>query len=207
MTTKNAVTRGRPRDFDRDEALEKALETFWQYGYEASSLALLKTAMGINSPSLYAAFGSKNALFTEAVTFYLAKYGAYREKALQSAKSAREGIAALFEQTLTQFYADQRHRGCFVVLAALLGSQDSAPIRAILNEERRRTALLFERRLMEECVAGDPAARQQAYILAEYFTTVLFGLSVQVRDGVSEHEVRAVVELALSVFDRHGEKS
>ncbi|WP_434659705.1 TetR/AcrR family transcriptional regulator [Klebsiella sp. MISC125] len=207
MTTKNAVTRGRPRDFDRNIALEKALETFWQYGYEASSLALLKAAMGINSPSLYAAFGSKNALFTEAVTFYLAKYGAYREKALQSSKSAREGIAALFEQTLTQFFADERHKGCFVVLAALLGSQDSAPIRSMLNEERRRTSLLFERRLMEEQTAGDSAARQQVHILAEYFTTVLFGLSIQVRDGVTEQEARAVVNLALSVLKGNDEKT
>ncbi|WP_058913786.1 TetR/AcrR family transcriptional regulator [Entomohabitans teleogrylli] len=200
MTTENTPTRGRPRDFDRAVALEKAMETFWRYGYEASSLSVLKAAMGINSPSLYAAFGNKDALFAEAVSFYLEKYGSYRERALSDSDTAREGIAALFNQTLKQFFAAEGHKGCLVVLAALCGSQDSMPIQRLLNEERRRTSQLFADRLRRGQQEGDIPAQHHAQILAEYFTTLLFGLTVQVRDGVPEEQARAVVDLALQAL-------
>ena len=178
------------------------METFWQYGYEATSLTLLKAAMGINSPSLYAAFGNKDALFTQAITLYLNKYGAYREAALIQAPTAREGIKILFEQTLDLFFSSEHHRGCLVVLSALTGSQDSQPIRTMLREERRKTARLFEQRLQADLHEGDNSQDQKARILAEYFTTVLFGLSVQVKDGVSRQEAQHIVDLALTVLDQ-----
>ncbi|SNY66614.1 TetR/AcrR family transcriptional regulator [Enterobacter sp. CC120223-11] len=192
-----SVRRGRPRDFDRDAVLEKAMETFWQRGYEAASLTDLKAAMGINSPSLYAAFGNKEKLFAEAVAFYLNKYGTYRERALTAAPTAREGITALFEQTLNQFFNSPSHNGCLVVLAALSGSQDSLPVQEILNQERRRTAMLFAHRLQRGQQEGDIAQIANVQILAEYFTTVLFGLTIQVRDGVTHDTLQQVVSLAM----------
>lgn len=197
---KNTVSRGRPRDFDREVALETAMETFWQYGYEAASMSVLKAAMGINSPSLYAAFGNKEALFAEAVEFYLNKYGAYREKALEEAPTAVEGVAALFEQTITQFFNSKTHNGCLVVLAALCGSQESLPVQQILNLERRRTATLFANRLNRGLNEGDIQPGQDALVLAEYFTTLLFGLTIQVRDGVPRHVIHKVVTMALQVI-------
>lgn len=197
---KNTVSRGRPRDFDRQVALETAMETFWQYGYEAASMSVLKAAMGINSPSLYAAFGNKEELFTEAVEFYLNKYGAYREKALEEAPTAVEGIAALFEQTIAQFFSSKTHNGCLVVLAALCGSQESLPVQQTLNLERRRTATLFANRLNRGLKEGDIQPGQDTLVLAEYFTTLLFGLTIQVRDGVPQQVIRKLVTMALQVI-------
>lgn len=195
------VRRGRPRDFDREAALESAMETFWRLGYESASLTDLKAAMGINSPSLYAAFGNKETLFAEAVTFYLNKYGTYRERELTAAATAREGIAALFEQTLAQFYTSPSHNGCLVVLAALCGSQDSLPVQRILNQERRRTAALFAHRLQRGQQEGDISQAANVQILAEYFTTVLFGLTIQVRDGVTYDTLRQVVNMAMQTLN------
>lgn len=195
------VRRGRPRDFDREAALESAMETFWRLGYESASLTDLKAAMGINSPSLYAAFGNKETLFAEAVTFYLNKYGTYRERALTAASTAREGIAALFEQTLAQFYTSPSHNGCLVVLAALCGSQDSLSVQGILNQERRRTAALFAHRLQRGQQEGDILQAANVQILAEYFTTVLFGLTIQVRDGVTYDTLRQVVNMTMQTLN------
>lgn len=196
-----SVTRGRPRDFNRDTALEAAMETFWQYGYEASSLSILKANMGINSPSLYAAFGNKEALFAEAVNFYLEKYGSYREKVLSEATTAAEGVAELFEQTIKQFSAGNHHNGCLVVLAALCGSKESQPVQQILNNERRRTATLFAERLSKGQKDGDIDDSRDVQILAEYLATLLFGLTIQFRDGVAPDVIRGIVKLALKTLD------
>lgn len=193
------LRRGRPRDFDRDAVLEKAMETFWRLGYESASLTDLKAAMGINSPSLYAAFGNKEKLFAEAAAFYLNKYGSYRERALTTALTARDGIAALFEQTLNQFFSSPSHNGCLVVLAALCGSQESLPAQHILKQERRRTAALFAHRLQRGQLEGDVSQEMNVQIVAEYFTTFLFGLTIQVRDGVTKDTLMQVVNLALQV--------
>lgn len=87
------ATRGRPRAFDRDTALQRAMDVFWVRGYEGASLAALTEAMEIRPPSLYAAFGSKEGLFREALAHYLGQHGRYRRDVLDGAPSAREGVA------------------------------------------------------------------------------------------------------------------
>lgn len=198
--TKATATRGRPRFFDRDAALHKAMDVFWLYGYEGASLSLLTGSMGIKPPSLYAAFGSKENLFMEAVELYVRKYGSYREVALTQAPDAKSGITELFERTVEQFYAEHTHKGCFVVLTALSGPKESADVQRVLSEERRRTALLFESRLLRGQAEGDVAQDVDVRVLAEYFTTLFFGLTVQIRDGVDEKTVRGLVKVAMSVM-------
>ncbi len=197
---RGTVQKGRPRDFDRDVALEKAMETFWLYGYEGTSLSQLTSAMDIRPPSLYAAFGSKEKLFLESVNLYLQRYGAYRETALAHSATAKEGIEVLFERTIQQFFAGRDHKGCFVVLTALSGSQDSSEVQQFLSAERRRTVQLFKARLEQGKVAGDIAAQTDVDALAEYFTALLFGLTIQIRDGLDEASARSLVAVALSVL-------
>ncbi|MBF3216447.1 TetR/AcrR family transcriptional regulator, partial [Pseudomonas aeruginosa] len=112
------ATRGRPRAFDRDTALQRAMDVFWVRGYEGASLAALTEAMEIRPPSLYAAFGSKEGLFREALAHYLGQHGRYRRDVLDGAPSAREGVAELLRETVARFCSDEFPRGCLVVLAA-----------------------------------------------------------------------------------------
>ncbi len=116
------ATRGRPRAFDRDTALQRAMDVFWVRGYEGASLAALTEAMEIRPPSLYAAFGSKEGLFREALAHYLGQHGRYRRDVLDGAPSAREGVAELLRETVARFCSDEFPRGCLVVLAALTGT-------------------------------------------------------------------------------------
>src|SRR6478609_6768993 len=89
--------RGRPRSFDREAALERAMLLFWEHGYEATSLSQLTSAMGITPPSLYAAFGDKQALFLEAVDRYIARGGTDTGSLMGDAKTAREAVARFLE--------------------------------------------------------------------------------------------------------------
>src|SRR5258707_15468488 len=112
-------TRGRPRGFDRTEALVRAMKVFWARGYEGASISDLKAEMGIGSPSLYAAFGSKEELFREAVKLYSATEGSDTWRSLQTAPTAREGIEGVLMYTARAFTRPDKPPGCLVGLSAL----------------------------------------------------------------------------------------
>ena len=111
------VTRGRPRSFDRDAALQAAMKTFWQFGYEGASMAALTEAMGINSPSLYAAFGSKEQLFREAVDLYLATEDKKTRGTLAEQRTARGAVEAMLERSVANLTNADGCRGCLLVLS------------------------------------------------------------------------------------------
>ena len=196
----STVIRGRPRKFDRDEALAKAMDVFWAYGYEAASINVLTEAMGINPPSLYVSFGNKEKLFIEVVQYYLQHYGIYREQALQGAATAKQGIQALLLQSIAQFYDPACQHGCLVVLAALSGSPNSEPVQAALGLERRKTVALIAQRLERGQQEGDVPAAVHCGIVAEYFATLLFGLTVQAKDQVALENLHAMIMLSLQIL-------
>lgn len=200
LMIKKAPTRGRPRVFNKSIALNKAMEIFWQNGYEGTSLANLTKAMGINPPSLYAAFGSKEKLFIEVISYYLENFGSYRITALNNAKTAKEGISDLLEQTVVQFLKRETAKGCLVVLAALTGASETLGVQQALAQERRNTVTLFEERIIRGVKEGDVSCDVNAHQLAEFYTTILFGLSIQARDGVAQEDLFTSITLAMYAF-------
>src|SRR3990170_5917094 len=120
---------GRPRALDRDKALDQALHVFWQNGYEGTSIADLTAAMGINPPSLYTAFGNKEALFRRA----LDRYEAHRDEILNeafAAPTAREAMARLLEGTAERLSDEYAPQGCLLVQAALCGGEECDAVKA-----------------------------------------------------------------------------
>ena len=194
------ATRGRPRAFDRDTSLQRAMDVFWVRGYEGASLAALTEAMEIRPPSLYAAFGSKEGLFREALAHYLGQHGRYRRDVLDGAPSAREGVAELLRETVARFCSDEFPRGCLVVLAALTGTPESEAVRDALSAERGESIRLFRERMRRGIADGDLAADTDMEELATFYATVLFGLSVQAKDRVPCERLLAVVERALRAW-------
>ncbi|HEX6977656.1 MAG TPA: TetR/AcrR family transcriptional regulator [Alphaproteobacteria bacterium] len=194
--------RGRPRKFDRAAALRRAMEVFWERGYEGTSLSDLTTAMGINPPSLYAAFGCKEALFREAVALYEATEGSATESALRDAPTAREAVAAMLRDNVNAYACPGKPPGCMIVLAATLGAPENKGVCNYLAECRRKVQDALQRRLERGVIEGDVPAGTDTAALAAFYTTVLQGLSIQARDGAPRARLQAIVDCAMAAWDQ-----
>lgn len=194
--------RGRPRAFDRRHVLEQAMNVFWSRGYEGASLTALTQAMEINPPSLYAAFKNKEGLFREALEHYLTHHGAYRYHVLAEAPTACEGVELLLKETVTRFYSRYPSRGCLVVLAALSGTPESQLIQDELSAQRRETHRLIETRISQGLLDGDVPVGTSVETLSGFYTTVMFGLSVQAKDQVPYEQMIAFVETSMGAWPK-----
>ncbi|MFE6736806.1 TetR/AcrR family transcriptional regulator [Microbacterium sp. NPDC057650] len=193
------ATRGRPLTFDPDVALQRALEVFWERGYEGTSLSELTRAMGIASASIYSYFGSKESLFRQVMERYGATSGAPPRAALDQHPLARDAIHAMLRATVDQITRSDAPHYCMLILAAPTGAIENEPIREFLAENRRSQFTAIKRRLERgldegEFIAGaiDPEA------VARYYATIVQGLSIQARDGATREELEDVVTGAMA---------
>ncbi|MFI8998620.1 TetR/AcrR family transcriptional regulator [Streptomyces sp. NPDC053542] len=191
------ASRGRPRGFDRDQALEQALRVFWEHGYQGASMTALTTAMGIKSPSLYAAYGSKEELFREALALYAATEGSYTQRALDEQPTARRAVDAVLRDNAAAYADPATPRGCLVVLAAPLATPDNADVADLLAGLRARTRQAVQSRIERGIADGDLPTGTDAAGLAAFYTTVLNGLSFQARDGASLAALNIVIDHAM----------
>lgn len=192
-------TRGRPRGFDRDQALESAMRVFWSKGYEGAQLVDLTTAMGINPPSFYAAFGTKEDAFREAIDLYVATVGAAPMRALERAKTLRNGLRAMIEGSIDVALSTEA-RGCMLILGVVNYLPDSAGAAAHLRAARQATQDILERRLKRAIADGELPPASDPVTLANFFHGILQAVSFQARDGASRAELRRLIDLALSVL-------
>lgn len=193
--------RGRPRGFDRTAALVAALELFWERGYEGTSLNDLTTAMRISVTSLYAAFGSKEALFREAVAYYNDPQRSPTTRALHDQPMVRQAVEAMLRDN-ARLYADPATpRGCLIVLAATTYTPSSAPLRDLLADLRTRDRHDLQLRLDRGVTEGELPPNTGTAALATFAITILHGLSVQARDGASAHDLDTTVDLAMQSWD------
>lgn len=195
------AARGRPRSFDRTAALVAALELFWERGYEGTSLNDLTTALGISVTSLYAAFGSKAALFREAVAYYNDPQRSPTARALREQVTARQAVDAMLRDNARLYTDPATPRGCMLVLAGTTYTPASAPIRDLLADLRHRDRQDLHRRLSQAIGDGELPAWADAAALTTFVITVLHGLSVQARDGASADDLDNVVDYAMRAWD------
>ncbi|MFH8678678.1 TetR/AcrR family transcriptional regulator [Streptomyces lydicus] len=200
MATKETKQRGRPRSFDRETALEQAVRSFWEQGYEATSISDLTRAMGIGAPSLYAAFGDKRALFDEVVAAYGRLYGGFISRAVAEEPTARRGVERALREAAAEYTAPGRPRGCLVISAALNISPASAEVAASLREMRRSNLREIASAVRADVAAGELPADTDADALADYVGAVIQGISQQARDGAERTALEAVVELAMRAW-------
>ncbi|MDQ6437905.1 TetR/AcrR family transcriptional regulator [Mesorhizobium sp. LHD-90] len=193
--------RGRPRTFDRDDALRRAMELFWEKGYGGASLADLTETMGINSPSLYAAFGSKQALFDEAVDLYARTESPEIWEALSVEPTARDAVASFLRLTALSFSRPGKPAGCLIVLGALHDSDASAEACAALRRHRAENVEAVRARLERGIAEGDVPAGTDCETVARFFLTVQQGMSIQARDGATRERLHALAEGAMAAWD------
>ena len=190
---------GRTRQFDVDEALDRALEVFWARGYEGASLTDLTEAMGINRPSLYAAFGSKEQLFRKALDRYQTGPQSFLGEALTK-PTARAVAEAIFSGFIRMLRGQDKVRGCLIVCGALACGEEAEPVRQELAGLRQAAVSTLRERFERAVQEGDLPEGTDCATLARYIATVLNGLAVQAASGATEKELRLVAAMAMRAW-------
>lgn len=190
---------GRPREFDTDQALESALKVFWQKGYEGTSMPDLTAAMGINRPSLYAAFGNKEQLFRKALDRYTEKSQKRLAEAM-AAPTAREAVATVLNGIASTCGCTETPKGCLLVQGALSCGDEAQPIREELARRRLGTEAAWRERFIKAVKDGDLPAESDPAGLARFLATIIEGLAVRSAGGATPEELKPVVDIALRAF-------
>ncbi|WLH77704.1 TetR/AcrR family transcriptional regulator [Pseudomonas sp. FP2335] len=195
---------GRPRNFDRDHAVEQAMHLFWQYGYDATSLAQLKAGLGggISAPSFYAAFGSKEALFDECVQRYLSTYARVTECLWDETLLPRQAIETALRQSARMQCEDGHPKGCMVALGVMSApSPENARVAHALTQSRLRTRAGIVACVERAIRAGQLPQYTQAPVLATVFDSFLQGVSILARDNVPHAVIDAAIDQLLMAWD------
>ncbi|MDD2658047.1 MAG: TetR/AcrR family transcriptional regulator [Candidatus Pacebacteria bacterium] len=193
-------SRGRPRLLDREHALEVALQLFWRYGYEGTSIAELTAAMGITPPSLYAAFGSKDALYRAALDRYEASYGGYAARALTEEPRVRDAVARMFREAVAVYAAGREPLGCMLAAGAVMCAPEHKDVTADLARRRSAVIAMIKDRFDRAVADEELAPSTDTAALAAFCAAVIQGLSIQARDGTDRGLLEAVAATALSAW-------
>ncbi|SDU88410.1 TetR/AcrR family transcriptional regulator [Pseudomonas mucidolens] len=194
---------GRPRSFDRDQAIEQALHLFWEHGYDATSLSHLKASLGggISAPSFYAAFGSKDALFQECVQRYLGTFAQVTECLWDEQLPPRQAIESALRQSARMQCEEGHPKGCMVALGVMSApSPENAHVSAALTASRARTRAGIVACVERGIAAGALPANADA--LAVVFDSFLQGISILARDSVRHDLIDAAISHIMLAWDQ-----
>jgi AcrR family transcriptional regulator len=198
----HVANRGRPRSFDRDAALRRAMEAFWTKGYDAVSLEELLAAMGrLTPPSFYAAFGSKEQVFREAMELYCHTEGAPISSALADGATARASIEAMLLTAADALTQRGKPCGCMVSTNWSACSPRHAAVRDLLGELRTTRRKRIQDRLRHGVRAGDVPPQADISAMARFYSMTLDGFSIEARDGSSRKVLRTLAKGAMAAWD------
>lgn len=191
--------KGRPREFCTDAALAAALRVFWSKGYEGASLADLTDAMGITRPSLYAAFGNKEALFHKALDLYEAEKLEYTRVALQ--QPTARGVAEHFMHGALEMQTSQCNpKGCLGVISSMACGAEAESIRADVIARRASSQAALIERFEQAKRDGDLPAHIDVSGLTSYLYALLQGMAVQAGSGASRDDLERLVDTSLAMW-------
>lgn len=201
-TDTSSRPRGRPRAFDREAALGKAAETFWQRGYEGTSIADLTKAMRITPQSLYAAFRSKAELYAEALEWYQAHIGAEATQLLEE-KDAVQALSRLLRENARRFTDPARPHGCMISTAVLTCAEENKPVALHTGGMRGEALDLLKARVERGIREGQLRPDTSAGALSRFVGAMVQGMSIQALDGASEADLSALAEVAIAQIERY----
>jgi AcrR family transcriptional regulator len=190
---------GRPRSFDRDEALQQAVLAFWRHGYETTSIGHLTKVMGVKAPSLYAAFGDKKRLFLEAMNRYAGTPDDFAAT-LRESPTAYKAVDHMLMSAADFFTNGSTPRGCLLASATASGSAEAMDVQKAVAQVRRRMMSRVRLRIEHDIAAGLLPADTNAKSLASLAIALVQGMSVLARDGCRREDLRAIVTVAMNAW-------
>ena len=194
-----AAVKGRPREFCVDQALAAALRVFWSKGYEGASLTDLTDAMGITRPSLYAAFGNKEALFRKALDLYEREKLEYTRVALQQ-PTARAVAEHIMRGALEAQTGNSEPHGCLGVISSMACGAEAESIKAEVVSRRASSHRAVVERFERAKAEGDLPAQVDVEGLTSYLFAILQGMAVQAGSGATREELGRLIETSLMVW-------
>lgn len=192
--------RGRPSSFDRVEALRKAMELFWDQGYEGTSFDQLIQAMGISPSSFYNAFGSKEQLYREATDAYMDLSEVWFAGRLFGTPCAREAFRGLLDATAVEFTREGHPVGCMISLAGTHLAPEHVSIRQMMAEHRANAEEMMVQRLRKGVEDGELPPDTDVAALAAFYSATTRGMAVQARDGACAAKLKAIADIAMQAW-------
>ncbi|NBW61473.1 MAG: TetR/AcrR family transcriptional regulator [Methylophilaceae bacterium] len=194
------ATVGRPRSFDKEEALKKAMHVFWEKGYEGTSMADLIESIGMKAPSLYAAFGNKDAIFKEVVQKYLPIVVNGQLATLNNTSDIVEAVENTLKECVRLFTSPDNPHTCLIMTAAINASPEHqdhvVSLRAMREDYRNAWVQRFERAEQERQLTGQLSPQQ----LADFYVTLIQGMSLRAKDGANKQDLTRTAEIALQIL-------
>ena len=199
MKAEPVSAKGRPREFDLDQALAAALQVFWRQGYEGASLTDLTEAMGITRPSLYAAFGNKEALFRKALDLYERDKLSFTKTALE-APTARGVVERMLRGALSMQTSACDPHGCLGVISTLACGGEAESVKAHVIERRKSSEVALCQRFQQAQASGDLPANIDPKDMAQYLYALMQGMAVQAGAGADAAQLTKLVDTALALW-------
>jgi AcrR family transcriptional regulator len=198
------MTAGRHRSFDKDNALEKAMLVFWKNGYPGTSLTDLTNVMGINKSSLYAAFGNKEQLFSQAIDFYLNKHGAiHLNELFKTELNLKTRVENYLLSIANMLINPDLPKGCLICLSTVEIAGACLPENSAKNigDINQQTILTLTDFFEKEQKAGNLIDQHSPNTVANYLLTLQFGLAVSARNGGNIGELKEVINFSIDLFN------
>lgn len=192
--------RGRPRRLDRDAGLDIAATLFWQHGYEGTSIADLTAAMGVNPPSLYATYGSKEELYRQSLDHAIARQTVRRNAALEGDMPAYEALALYLEDVVEGISDPGKPKGCMVSTAVLQHAEESESVARDVAARREASMQMVRARFDRAVAEGELPDGTDTDSLARFYGAVVQGMSAQACDGACAERLKRLVAIALSAW-------
>ncbi len=196
-------SRGRPKVFDRDAALDKAMKLFWEHGYEATSLADLVEATGAKAPTLYAEFINKEGLFRAVLDRYISRFAARHEAALfNEEKSVEQSLQDYFTAVATCFTSKETPAGCFMINTSATLAASSKEIARTLKTRHAQQEQTLCKFLLSRQQRGELPAQKDVQALAQFLNCILQGMSISAREGASLEDLQQIIRTTFCLWPK-----
>lgn len=189
--------RGRPKCFNEQEALQKAMLLFWEYGYESTSISDLTQSLNITAPSLYSSFGDKSQLFHQCLEYYLKHEACPIERIFQEAKTSKVAIELYLYEHAKKLVQAHKPTGCMLVVSTMNCSEENYDIQHDLLLKRHQTKQKILERLTQGVSEGDLSKQVDLIAMTDFYNTVIQGLTLQARDGLDRTQLNQVISHAM----------